>query len=51
MVLTVVDIIGEEKIAACKKIADDIGVKLRVRPFEVNICITGLNMIKLQSVR
>ena len=33
-VLTVVDIIGEEKIAACKKIADDIGVKLRVRPFE-----------------
>ena len=34
VVLTVVDIIGEEKIAACKKIADDIGVKLRVRPFE-----------------
>lgn len=34
VVLTVVDIIGPEKIAACKKITDDIGVTLRVRPFE-----------------
>ncbi len=35
VVLTVVDIIGEEEIAKCEKIAEDIGVKLRVRPFEV----------------
>ena len=34
VVLTVVDIIGEEKIAACQKICDDLGVHLRVRPFE-----------------
>lgn len=34
VVLTVVDIIGEEKIAKCQEIADEIGVILRVRPFE-----------------
>ena len=34
LVLTVVDIIGEEKIEACRKITDEIGVTLRVRPFE-----------------
>ena len=34
VVLTVVDIIGPDKIAACQKIADDLGVTLRVRPFE-----------------
>ena len=32
--VTVVDIIGEEKIEACQKITDEIGVTLRVRPFE-----------------
>ncbi|MCD7839852.1 MAG: TIGR04100 family radical SAM protein [Erysipelotrichaceae bacterium] len=35
VVLTVVDIIGEEKIQKCQKICDDLGVHLRVRPFEV----------------
>jgi len=34
VVLTVVDIIGEEKIKKCQKICDDLGVTLRVRPFE-----------------
>jgi TatD family-associated radical SAM protein len=34
VVLTVVDIIGEEEIAKCQKICDDRGVTLRVRPFE-----------------
>lgn len=34
VVLSVVDIIGQEKIEKCQKICDDIGVKLRVRPFE-----------------
>lgn len=34
VVLTVVDIIGEDKIVKCQKIADDLGVVLRVRPFE-----------------
>ena len=34
VVLTVVDIIGEEKIKQCQKIADDLNVTLRVRPFE-----------------
>lgn len=34
VVLTVVDIIGEEKIEKCQKICDELGVKLRVRPFE-----------------
>ncbi len=34
VVLTVVDIIGEEEIHKCQKIADEIGVTLRVRPFE-----------------
>ena len=28
------DIIGKEKIAKCQKIADDLNVVLRVRPFE-----------------
>ncbi len=35
VVLTVVDIIGDEKILKCQKICDDLGVQLRVRPFEV----------------
>ncbi|MCD8027938.1 MAG: TIGR04100 family radical SAM protein [Erysipelotrichaceae bacterium] len=35
VVLTVVDIIGDEKIQKCQKICDDLGVQLRVRPFEV----------------
>lgn len=30
---SVVDIIGEEEIAKCQKIADDLGIKLRVRKF------------------
>lgn len=34
VILTVVDIIGEEKIQRCQKICDDLGLKLRVRPFE-----------------
>ena len=34
VVLTVVDIIGDEKINKCQKICDDLGVTLRVRPFE-----------------
>ena len=34
VVLTVVDIIGEEKIKKCQKICDELGVKLRVREFE-----------------
>lgn len=34
VVLTVVDIIGQEEIEKCQKIADEIGVTLRVRPFE-----------------
>lgn len=34
VVLTVVDIIGTKKIAMCQKIADELGVVLRVRPFE-----------------
>ena len=34
VVLTVVDIIGTEEIAKCQKIADDLGVTLRVRPYE-----------------
>lgn len=34
VVLTVVDIIGDEEIAKCQKICDDLGVKLRVRAYE-----------------
>lgn len=34
VILTVVDIIGDTKIKLCQKIADDLGVRLRVRPFE-----------------
>ena len=34
VVLTVVDIIGDEKIKKCEEICYNIGVKLRVRPFE-----------------
>lgn len=34
VILTVVDIIGEEKIEKCQRICDDLGVSLRVRPFE-----------------
>lgn len=34
VVLTVVDIIGVEEIEKCQKIADDLGVTLRVRAFE-----------------
>lgn len=31
--LSVVDVIGEEEIAKCQSIADDLGIKLRVRKF------------------
>ncbi|MCH5297664.1 MAG: TIGR04100 family radical SAM protein [Ruminococcus sp.] len=31
--LSVVDVIGEEEIAKCQKIADDLGIELRVRKF------------------
>lgn len=34
VVLTVVDIIGEDKIKKCQKICDDLSVTLRVRPYE-----------------
>ncbi len=34
VVLTVVDIIGSEKIAQCQSLCDELGVTLRVRPFE-----------------
>ena len=34
VILKVVDIIGEEKIIKCQNIADELGVTLRVRPFE-----------------
>ena len=34
VILTVVDIIGEEEIAKSQKVADSIGVTLRVRPME-----------------
>ena len=36
VVLTVVDCIGDEKIAACQKVCDEINIPLRVRPFEAN---------------
>lgn len=36
VVLTVVDIIGEDKIKASQEIADKLGVTLRVRPYEEN---------------
>lgn len=34
VVFTVVDIIGEEKIAQCKKLCNQLGIELRIRPFE-----------------
>ena len=34
VVLTVVDCIGEKEINVCQKICDDLGIPLRVRPFE-----------------
>lgn len=34
VVFTVVDCIGEEEIKACQKVCDNIGITLRVRPFE-----------------
>lgn len=34
VVMTVVNIIGDEKIQRCQAICDELGVKLRVRPFE-----------------
>ena len=34
VILSVVDIIGEDKIKRCQKICDDLNVTLRVRPFE-----------------
>lgn len=34
VIVTVVDIIGEEKISQCQSIADRLGLYLRVRPFE-----------------
>ena len=36
VVMTVVDIIGEEEVAACRKVCDDNGLFLRVRPYEAN---------------
>lgn len=36
VVMTVVDIIGEEEVAACQKVCDDNGLFLRVRPYEEN---------------
>lgn len=33
VMLSVVDVIGDEEIAKCQKIADDLGIKLRVRKF------------------
>ena len=34
VVLSVVDCIGEEEIAACRKVCEERGLKLRVRQFE-----------------
>ena len=34
VVMTVVDIIGEEEVAKCQKVCDDNGLFLRVRPYE-----------------
>ena len=36
VVMTVVDVIGEEEVAACQKVCDSHGLKLRVRPYEAN---------------
>lgn len=36
VVMTVVDIIGEEEVKACRKVCDDYGLFLRVRPYEAN---------------
>lgn len=33
VMLSVVDVIGEEEVAKCQKIADELGIKLRVRKF------------------
>lgn len=34
VVFTVVDCIGTEEINACQRVCDDLGIKLRIRPFE-----------------
>lgn len=36
VVMTVVDIIGKEEVEACRKVCDDNGLFLRVRPYEAN---------------
>ena len=36
VVMTVVDVIGEEEVAACQKVCDTHGLHLRVRPYEAN---------------
>ena len=36
VVMTVVDVIGEEEVDACRKVCDDHGLTLRVRPYEAN---------------
>ncbi len=36
VVLTVVDIIGQDEVKKCQAICDKLGVKLRVRPFEAD---------------
>lgn len=36
VVMTVVDIIGKEEVAACQKVCDEHGLFLRVRPYEAN---------------
>ena len=36
VVMTVVDVIGAEEVAACQKVCDTHGLQLRVRPYEAN---------------
>lgn len=36
VVMTVVDIIGEDEVEACRKVCEEYGLNLRVRPYEAN---------------
>ena len=36
VVVTIVDIIGEAEIAACKKVCEQYGLNLRIRKYEKN---------------
>ena len=36
VVMTVVDVIGEEEVEACRKVCEEHGLALRVRPYEAN---------------